>query len=168
VDRFLGPLFCYNERLKLEKEELISLIAPVLTDLGIDLIDVQYVPRRHRSILRVFADETGGIGLDRCAQASRAISDILDRKDAVPGSYVLEVSSPGIDRPLKTKQDFARHVSRWIKVFYYENDQIREIAGRIAKVGDEKLELSTGADENLSIPFTRIHMAKVQVDFKQS
>ena len=150
------------------KEDLISLIEPVLTDLGIDLIDVQYVPRRNRSILRVFADEIGGIGLDRCAQASRAISDILDRKDAIPGSYVLEVSSPGIDRPLKTKQDFARHVSRWIKVLYSENDQVIEIAGRIVTVGAEELELSPEADENLIIPFALIRMAKVQIDFKQS
>jgi ribosome maturation factor RimP len=152
----------------LEKTELISLIEPVLADLGIDLIDVQYVPRRKRSILRVFADEIGGIGLDRCAQASRAISDILDRKDVMPGSYVLEVSSPGIDRPLKTKQDFARRVSRTVKLFYSEDDQEKEITGRIVKVGDQEVELSTEAGESFFISFARILMAKVQIDFKQS
>jgi len=97
-------------------KEIELLIEPVLEEMGIELVDMEYVSDQGRRVLRIYADRPTGINLDDCAMVSREIGNLLDVKDLLHHHYVLEVSSPGLNRPLKREKDFIRAVGQKIKV----------------------------------------------------
>ena len=97
-------------------DKITELIQPILDDLDLELVDLEYKREQNGWILRFFLDKEGGITLDNCAEASREISSLLDVEDVIQTAYNLEVSSPGIERPLKTKEHFLRFVGESIKV----------------------------------------------------
>ena len=150
----------------IQREEIRRHITGALQELGIDLVDLVLVERGRRSLIRVFADEVGGIGIDRCAEASRAISDVLDRKNLVPFDYSLEVSSPGVDRPLTTEKEFQRHVNRKARVNYKINDLATEVIGQIVATENGEIHLLTEDSQTLKIRMTDIVLAKLIVGFK--
>ena len=150
----------------MEKEQIKEIVRSVLDELGIDLVDFQLVFRAEKSILRVFVDESGGISIERCTQASRAIADVLDRKDIISSRYMLEVSSPGVDRPLKTKEDFTRNMSRKVKISYLVGEQHKEVVGRIQKVENDLVFLKVDEDQLLEINIADVDFAKIMVEFK--
>lgn len=86
--------------------KLTELLEPVVESLGYELLLVEYVPQGKRALLRLYIDLPGGITVDDCALVSREVSAILDVEDPVPGEYMLEVSSPGLDRPLTKPEHF--------------------------------------------------------------
>ncbi len=88
-------------------KEIERLIEPVLAEMGIDLVDMEYRSGQGRRVLRIYADRPTGINLDDCAMVSREIGNLLDVKDLLQQHYVLEVSSPGLNRPLKKKKIFS-------------------------------------------------------------
>ncbi|MEJ2723949.1 MAG: ribosome maturation factor RimP [Deltaproteobacteria bacterium] len=93
-----------------------DLAEPVLEDMGYELVDVAYLSRYGRWTLRLTIDKEGGVTIDDCARVSGELGDLIDVKDIMTGHYVLEVSSPGLDRPLKKERDFAGAVGKKIKV----------------------------------------------------
>lgn len=97
-------------------KDVTLLVEPVLDEMGFELVDVQYVSEHGKMVLRIYADRDGGITLDECALLSREIGDLLDVKDIVQYEYVLEVSSPGLSRPLKREKDFLSAVGRKVKI----------------------------------------------------
>ena len=97
-------------------KEIERLIEPVLAEMGIDLMDMEYRSGQGRRVLRIYADRPTGINLDDCAMVSREIGNLLDVKDLLQHHYVLEVSSPGLNRPLKREKDFLRAIGHKIKV----------------------------------------------------
>ena len=97
-------------------KEIERLIEPVLAEIGIDLVDMEYRSGQGRRVLRIYADRPTGINLDDCAMVSREIGNLLDVKDLLQQHYVLEVSSPGLNRPLKKEKDFLRAIGQKIKV----------------------------------------------------
>ncbi|MGA2774534.1 MAG: ribosome maturation factor RimP [Candidatus Omnitrophota bacterium] len=99
-------------------EELKLIIEGYLKENNLELVDFVYRYEGRNLILRVIADRPeGGITMDECAQLNRQIGAILDQKDIIQAKYILEVSSPGLDRPLKSKNDFARYLNRKVKFF---------------------------------------------------
>jgi len=86
---------------------------------GVEVVDVEYVKERGEYYLRVFIDKPGGVGLDDCEAFSEAIGELLDEVDPIPGSYSLEISSPGIERPLKKERDFQRFAGRLVAIRTY-------------------------------------------------
>lgn len=98
------------------QKALVTLIEPVVTGLGYELVGIEYVPQGRHSVLRVFIDSEQGIQLEDCEQVSRQISAVMDVEDPVSGQYVLEVSSPGLDRPLFTAEQYARFIGHPVKV----------------------------------------------------
>ncbi len=96
-------------------QRVIGLVEPVAEELGLDLVDVEYVTERGRWILRIYIDKPGGVSVDDCAMLSNEVGDLLDVKDIIPGGYVLEVSSPGLNRPLRKEKDFLWAVGKRIK-----------------------------------------------------
>ncbi len=145
-------------------DDIAALLAPTLHDLGFDLVQVQLTGGQRRT-LQVMAeplDPAAGMTVDDCAEISHAISAVLDVEDPIPGAYSLEVSSPGIDRPLVRAADFVRFAGHEIRA---ELDQPHE--GRKRLMG--KLE-GLDAEENVVIlideaewrvPFARIRKAKL-------
>ena len=97
-------------------EKITDLVQPLLEDLGLELVDLEYKQEQRGWILRFFLDKEGGITLDNCAEASREISSLLDVEDVVQTAYNLEVSSPGIERPLKTSAHFTRLIGELVKI----------------------------------------------------
>jgi ribosome maturation factor RimP len=96
--------------------QVTDLIEPTLKDMGFELVDVEYLSRLGKWVLRLYIDKEGGVTLDDCAQVSREIGDLIDVKDIIIHKYVLEVSSPGLDRPLKKEKDFEHAIGKKIKV----------------------------------------------------
>jgi ribosome maturation factor RimP len=149
----------------IDNQALRTLVEHALEPLNIELVDMEVRGKTDNTILRIFVDEPGGISIDRCSEASRAISDYLDRKDPIPSRYVLEVSSPGVYRPLKTAQDFNRQQNHKVWVSYRQDDEIKEYEGRILTANDDKLYLQVDGRE-LLLYLSNIVKAKIIVEFK--
>ena len=96
--------------------EVSNLIEPVLDELGFELVDTEYLSQHGRRVLRICLDKEGGITLDDCALVSREIGDLVDVKNIFQHRYVLEVSSPGLNRPLKREKDFLRSIGKKVNV----------------------------------------------------
>ena len=92
------------------RERLRELLEPVLGRLGYELIELEYAPGRAHALLRLYIDAPAGVGLEDCERASREVSALLDVEDPIPVAYTLEVSSPGFDRVLRTREHFGRFV----------------------------------------------------------
>jgi ribosome maturation factor RimP len=95
---------------------LERLIGPLLDREGIELVELELAGSKRRRILRIYVDRPGGITVDECARANRIIGEVLDIEDPIEGSYTLEVSSPGLDRDLKSDRDFHRSTGRKVRV----------------------------------------------------
>lgn len=110
-------------------ETVKALAEPVIEGLqaGIELIEVEYIKEGADWYLRLYIDKAGGVTLDDCQLVSEALNDLLDEADPIKGKYIFEVSSPGIDRPLKTDRDFVRYQGEEIEIHLYapvENHKI--------------------------------------------
>ena len=97
-----------------------ELVQPIIDSNNFELVDVEYVKEAGEYYLRVFVDKEGGISLNECEVVSRALSEILDIKDPIKDNYYLEVSSPGLDRPLKKDKDFVRYQGRDVEIKLYK------------------------------------------------
>ena len=93
-------------------EEIKKLIQPVIDQEQVELVDLIYRREAGRYVLRLLVYKVNGVSLDDCSRINRAISDILDNSDLIQHSFVLEVNSPGLDRPIVTKRDFERNIGR--------------------------------------------------------
>jgi ribosome maturation factor RimP len=99
-----------------EPEHLRRLLEPSVRQLGYELAVIEFRPGRGRSLLRLYIDSPNGVTVDDCAKVSRQVSAVLDVEDPIPGEYTLEVSSPGLDRPLARQQDFERYAGEKVKL----------------------------------------------------
>ncbi|WP_297213116.1 ribosome maturation factor RimP [uncultured Flavonifractor sp.] len=111
-------------------ELVASMAAPIVEDAGCSLWDVEYVREAGEWFLRIYIDKEGGVSIDDCEAVSRPLSDALDEADPIAGSYVLEVSSAGADRPLKKPEHFERFLGAEVEVRLY-----RAVEGRKDHVG---------------------------------
>lgn len=98
------------------REQVIELVEPVLKSEGYELVEVEYVGSSRSSILRIYIDKLGGISLDDCSDVTHVLSPLLDVHDPIEGAYDLEISSPGLDRPLRRPADYEKYVGRKVKV----------------------------------------------------
>ncbi len=89
---------------------------PLVADLGMELVEIQFRREMHGWVLRFFIDKEGGVGVDDCAKVSREISAYLEVEDLIGHAYHLEVSSPGLERPLKKKEDYNRFIDRRVRI----------------------------------------------------
>lgn len=97
-------------------ENLTNLIEPVVVGLGYELVGIEYISQGRHSVLRLYIDSAQGIGLSDCEQVSRQVSGVLEVEDPLKGQYVLEVSSPGLDRPLFKAEHYIAHVGHMVRV----------------------------------------------------
>jgi ribosome maturation factor RimP len=107
------------------RDTLETRLAPLVEGLGYELWELEYSPGRGNGFLRLYIDAAAGITLDDCERVSRAVSEVLDAEDPIPGQYTLEVSSPGLERPLRTAEHFARFVGETVSV-----ETVQAIEGR--------------------------------------
>ncbi len=147
-------------------ERITDIIEPVIRFRKLELVDVVFFKGSSRGVLKVTIDHDLGVGIDDCTAVSREISALLDVEDIVPGSYALEVSSPGLDRPLKSLEDFMRFAGKVAKVTMAEpvSDK-RSIVGRILRVEGESVVLESDGDIAIAVPFNKIKKARLEVEF---
>ena len=98
------------------ERQVANLVAPLIGEKGLELVDVEYVREGAHWYLRIYIDKEGGVELDDCTEISYAVSEILDKADPISQSYMLEVSSPGLERPLKKDEDFDRFKGKLVTV----------------------------------------------------
>jgi ribosome maturation factor RimP len=97
-------------------ESIKDLAEPVIQSQGLELVDIEFFSEPRGWVLRVYIDKEGGVRLEHCSRLSQQLGDIIDVKDIIPHHYILEVSSPGVNRPLKGEKDFLGHLGEVIKV----------------------------------------------------
>ncbi len=140
---------------------LIELIEPALEGMGYELLRLDYVTGKHGH-LNLFIDSEHGIGIEDCETVSRAVSGLLDMHDPIAHAYTLEVSSPGIERPLSKKEHFRKYIGEKVKL--RTNTAIngnRKFSGQIINVAEENLEILQGNGEKTFIPFSLIERANL-------
>lgn len=143
-------------------EQIETLLTPLVEQEGGEIVDLQWRREGHQWILRLFLDKPKGITLDDCAYFSDRVGAFLDEKDAIEQSYVLEISSPGLDRVVKKDKDFARFSGKPVKVRIKiaENGQ-RRFAGVLEGLQDGKVAVRVGQDLKL---FDRKNIDEVRLD----
>lgn len=146
---------------------LRALVESGVNALGFDLVDVELGGGHHHRTLRVYIDCRGGITVDDCADVSRHLSALLDVEDPLPGRYTLEVSSPGLDRPLVSREDFRRFRGEVVKVRMHEPlAGRRNFTGRLVEVADDHVVLELepapgGVAEQFDLALNGIERARL-------
>ncbi|HEX9971094.1 MAG TPA: ribosome maturation factor RimP [bacterium] len=141
--------------------QIKGLIVPLLESHLVDLVDIELKGKPGNQVLKIFVDCDGGITIGRCQAVGREISDLLDMKDLIPGKYRLEVSSPGLDRPLKVSRDFQRQMGRKVRVVYSVAEGGEKIVvGKIAHVQDDLIVVESD-DEKFEIKLSQVLSAKI-------
>lgn len=137
-------------------DDLTDALSPVLADLGLDLVDVETTA----GVIRVTIDRDGGIDLDALAAANKAVSAELDQLDPMPGRYTLEVSSPGVERRLRTPDHFARAVGETVTVRTQPGaTDVRRLQGVLTSADGDGLVLETG-DGPVRIAYEQVERAR--------
>jgi len=154
----------YRETLRQSVADIVGLF---LRKQGFELVELQLQQRPGQWLVRVFADAEGGISLEDCRRLSLDIGQVLDAEDLISTSYVLEVSSPGLDRPLRTTRDFQRQCQHMVTVFLHSPFMGKtQYTGRVAAVTDVHLVLHAPPDTPLTIPLSQIAHGVVELEFK--
>jgi len=137
------------------EERVASLAEPVLVRRGAELVEVQ-VRRGRTTLVRVVGDKPGGFDLDTCAAVSAELSRMLDVEDPIQGRYTLEVTSPGLDRPLRTPADFRRNLGRKVRVV----TETTQEEGVIEEVREDGVLIAAGAG-SIEIPLADVRKATI-------
>ena len=143
-------------------EKLDTLIAKACEAVGVSLVEQDLFRAGKRKTLRLYIDKPEGVTIDDCSAVSRHLSDALDLDpEIIEGAYTLEVSSPGLDRPLKSVADFTRNVGRLVRV---TRSTGKPVVGKLVCADEESLTLTVkGASEDMVIPRAEVLVAKVDV-----
>ncbi|RJX31136.1 MAG: ribosome maturation factor RimP [Desulfurivibrio sp.] len=144
--------------------EVERLIEPVLQEIFLELVEVQFRQEAVGWVLRVIIHKQGGTSVDDCARVSREVSHLLDVEDLIPQKYMLEVSSPGLDRPLKTEKDFLRNKGEKVKLTVEADGKHLTQVGIIQDVQDGML-LLEGDAGIMSYPLNGISKARLEIEF---
>ena len=144
------------------EEHVEEIVRGLLTTVPeLELVDVEYV-RERDYYLRVYIDKVGGIDIDDCQSLSERLEEILDREDFISDAYILEVSSPGLDRVLKKPRDFARERGKQVDVTLYAPfDGKKQWTGTLADCDGQLLTL----DEGIRIPMEQVSQIRLHIDF---
>ena len=140
--------------------QLQALIEPILTEREMELVELTCRPQGGQLHLRLLVDRVGGVTIQQCAQVNQLIGRALETSNLIEGSYTIEVSSPGLDRPLVTPRDFERALGEDLRLELDRGDgRFQELPGMLLAVQPAAIVLKTLAG-NVTVPFTQIRSAK--------
>lgn len=144
-----------------------DLAAPILRDLDLDLVDIDYVKEGQNWFLRVYIDSPNGVDLDTCTKVSEHLSQVLDDADPIKEPYFLEVSSPGAERPLKNINDFKNAIGKYINIHTYQKiDGDKEFEGHLVDVNQENVQIDLkNNNKTVDIPHDKIAKARLAIEF---
>ena len=146
--------------------ELKEIIKPIIEKKDAEIVDIIYRREGTRQVLRLLVDKEGGIKLSECISINEAVSNALDASDLITERYILEVDSPGIDRPFKAKRDYEKARGRLVRVTL--NEAIldkKEYIARLEEILDSSIRIHTLRKGIIEIPFKNITRARQEVEF---
>lgn len=153
-------------------EKVKTLVSPIIEAAHLELVDVEFKHEGRATYLRIFIDKPGGVTVDDCQTISQECDVVFDVEDVIPTQYVLEVSSPGLDRPLRTKADYARFQQRLIKLKTYRPVQgQKHFLGHLQGITEETatdpciVTITTVDEQQIQIPYELIASARLEVEF---
>lgn len=142
------------------KTEIEKIVEPILTQEGYDLVEIKLSRFKKNYRLQIFADSDHGISIDNCAFLSRLVGTALDTSDVIDNRYILEISSPGLDRPLHSDRDFKRKIGEVMAVDVIEDGHERTVNGTLTGVENDTLILSGEAGEE-KIVLSHVRQGKI-------
>jgi ribosome maturation factor RimP len=167
--------FVWKRNMTLNKDDICGrvtdLAQPILESMHIDLVDIEFKRSGREAALRLFIDKEGGVTIDDCAEVSRELSAILDVEDFIPCHYNMEVSSPGLDRPLKTPADFECFIGRLVKIRTYEpfpdddGNRRKTFLGTLEGFSNAVVRMKLTEGQTASIPLERVAKANLEFEF---
>ena len=141
-------------------------LLPLMEEHGFELVDVEFVKEAGVWYLRAYIDKEGGIAVDDCEVISRKVSDWLDKEDFIDESYILEVSSPGLGRPLKKEKDFARSIGKDVEVRLYKAlNKSKEYTGALEAYDKESVTLKMEDGSQMTFQRADIALIRLALDF---
>ena len=150
------------------KEVLNKLITPLIEEMGLELYDMELVKEGGTRILRLFIDKEGGVNLNDCENASRAVEALLDEHDPIPTSYRLQVGSPGIERKLAKPEHFIRHIGNKVTIKLFAPLKISETVsqktfiGVLAGYDDDNISLTSPGGETYSFKAAQVSSCRLR------
>ncbi|MEA4962722.1 Ribosome maturation factor RimP [bioreactor metagenome] len=144
---------------------LYDLSMPILNKYKFEFVDIEYKKEGGQWYLRLFIDKDGGITVDDCQLVSEALSDMLDEIDPIDHAYIFEVSSPGIERPLKTERDYKRSLNKELEIKFYEPYEGKKVIEAVLVDFDEKKVILDYNGENIEIKKDIIAIMKPLIKF---
>ena len=152
-----------REQYEKQTEELLE---PIVTGFGFELVDVEYVKEAGTWYLRAYIDKPGGITVDDCEAVSRKFSDVLYAKDYIEDTYIFEVSSPGLGRPLKKDKDFQRSLGEEVEIRTYRPiDRQKEFVGELKAYDKESVTIVYEDDTEQTFQRQEIALIRLALDF---
>lgn len=143
-----------------------ALLQPIMAEHGFELVDVEYVKEGSSKYLRAYIDKPGGITIDDCETVSRRLSDLLDEADYINESYILEVSSPGLGRPLKKDKDFIRSMGSEVEVRLFRAvEHEKEWTGVLEAFDADTVTIISREDKKIVLERSNIALIRLAFDF---
>ena len=147
------------------QQVLIDLISPIVEALGCELWGLEYLSQGKHTLLRIYIDKDTGIGVEDCEKVSRQVSSLMDVEDPITGKYTLEVSSPGMDRPLYTLDQYQRFIGEKVSIKLNRAfEQRKKIQGILSAVEGDEVVIQVESDEYL-LPIEWIEKANIVPQF---
>lgn len=143
-----------------------ALLIPILEEKGYEMVDVEYVKEGSNWYLRAYVDKPGGITINDLESVSRKLSDLLDEKDFISDAYILEVSSPGLGRPLKKDRDFDRSIGEEVEVHLYRSlDGNKQYVGLLKSYDKETITIEDEEGSEIELDRVNVSLVKLTIDF---
>jgi ribosome maturation factor RimP len=141
---------------------IVDIIRPVFETNHVYLVDMEFRGKGRDRVLSIFVDTEEGITLSQITQLNQNISDLLDMHNVISGPYRLEISSPGLDRPLKYLWQYQKNIGRKLQVNYRDKETIKEVTGKLINAAEEGILIESKSDK-LKIPLSEITKSKVKI-----
>ena len=149
----------------MSSNRLNNLLQPLVEELGFEFVGLEHSSNPKNAVLRIYIDQENGIDLDDCSLVSREVAALLDVEDPISGHYNLEISSPGLDRPLFTPEQYAQFAGEQVKVTLFAPEEgRRKFSGRIVAVDGDRVQFQL-EDTEVVLDFGNIAKAKLVPDY---
>lgn len=153
-------------RKEIYEQKAEALAKPIVETRGFELVDVEYVKEAGTWYLRLYIDKEGGITINDCEEVSRLFSDRLDEDDFIEDAYVMEVSSPGLDRPLKKEKDYVRSMGKKVEIRTYRPvEKQKEFCGILSAYDDNSVTITLEDGQNMVFQKADIALIRLAFEF---
>lgn len=142
------------------KSEVEQIVEPILSQEGFDLVEIKLSRYKRNFRLQIFVDSDHGVTLGECSHLSRLVGTALDTSDVIESRYILELSSPGLDRPLHNQRDFQRRIGKDVRLDLIDEDENKTVTGTLTAVEDDLLCLM-GEEGEVKVPLAKVRQGKI-------